>query len=450
MQGASDGKLMVEDLSAGKIYRKGVSDSKYIIIHHENKSVLRRYRIEETWWRSLENKRLIDNELALLKLKHPNLVLLIKASAENGWYQIELEYVSRISLDKLIFNSQYEYSHKTIIHLTGDILDGLHFLHEHGYLYRDCKSANVMLTLCGRAKLIDFETGKVLPEGRIATEHSQGIGSTEYRAPETFNGVLDSRGQFTKKSDVWSVGVIIFEMGARRVPFPFENGSPQAKSDFILPKIKCDAEAWTLMENNPKFQNADFGEQELIPQYVKGREEFHFPNGMTFTSMPQETQSPIRLGNMEQDESEWIYHETGSDACLFRQLHTHEDSNDAMIIFEQENDDFWFNGSSDDQSVEIDHRNDDPKVTNAVGTPSYQSPEALNSNLVDWAKNDIYSLGLVLWELVERRIIFETLSRPRNVEETIFTEDLCSSMSNWKNFGVKASDLLDLRKLIKG
>eukprot|EP00756_Hemistasia_phaeocysticola_P018348 Hpha_TRINITY_DN15587_c1_g18::TRINITY_DN15587_c1_g18_i1::g.108505::m.108505 len=100
---------------------------------------------------------------------------------------------------------------------TDQLLQGVGYLHEHGYLHRDLKAANVFITEADEVKLADFGISRCLGRSEAALTM---VGTPYYMAPEVMN--CDSQG-YDSKSDVWSLGVILYQLIALKLPFPGNN-----------------------------------------------------------------------------------------------------------------------------------------------------------------------------------------------------------------------------------
>lgn len=141
--------------------------------------------------------------------KHPNVLPFIEARNYNGQIAIISEYAPDGSLRDLL-EKQGALSIKQVVEMVIGVLDGLVHLHSSRIIHRDLKPENILLR--GNApRLADFGISRVI----TANEYSNTIsGTASYMAPESFNG------KRTVQTDVWAVGVILYELLEGRLPFP--------------------------------------------------------------------------------------------------------------------------------------------------------------------------------------------------------------------------------------
>jgi serine/threonine protein kinase len=148
---------------------------------------------------------------ALRKLKHPNIVGFLDAFQHGEQYVIAMEYVSGGSLHELIKSSRLPIERARQITL--DLCDALIRAHRLSIIHRDIKPENILIDEDGTPKLADFGIAK-LSEGTRMTRSGTQVGTPYYMAPEAWTGeVLDGQ------ADIWSLGVLLFEMLAGEVPF---------------------------------------------------------------------------------------------------------------------------------------------------------------------------------------------------------------------------------------
>jgi serine/threonine-protein kinase len=144
------------------------------------------------------------------KLNHPNLVNVFDQGTANGHTYMVMEYVPGITLrDAMDANKQI--SAANALHLLIQVLQGLAAAHKAGILHRDLKPENIFLSDDGPIKLGDFGLAR---EASAHTSTGTLMGTIAYIAPE-----LLTRGQADARSDVYSIGIILFELLTGRQPF---------------------------------------------------------------------------------------------------------------------------------------------------------------------------------------------------------------------------------------
>eukprot|EP00759_Apiculatamorpha_spiralis_P053217 PhF_6_TR6129/c1_g1_i2/m.9084/K08857/NEK1_4_5; NIMA (never in mitosis gene a)-related kinase 1/4/5 len=155
-------------------------------------------------------------ELQILgSLNHPNIIRLIEHQETESSLYLIMEYAEGGDLERVINHyakSKQMFSNDTIMRWIVHILLGLRYVHSQHILHRDLKTANVFITKDGIAKLGDFGFSKQLSS---SVEQAKTMcGTPYYLAPEKFKGQT-----YNLKSDVWSVGVILYELIAFRKPW---------------------------------------------------------------------------------------------------------------------------------------------------------------------------------------------------------------------------------------
>eukprot|EP01042_Synura_sphagnicola_P036503 gene36503-biopygen7786 len=126
-----------------------------------------------------------------------------------------MEYMPRGSLHQLLRGSQAEILWDVRMRIALDITRGLAYLHAENIVHRDIKSMNVLLAE-GKACLADFGLARVKTETQaVSTKSSQAAGTLRWMAPELFS----PRAVYTRKSDMYSLGWVLWELASRRIPF---------------------------------------------------------------------------------------------------------------------------------------------------------------------------------------------------------------------------------------
>lgn len=157
-------------------------------------------------------RRFKNESKAIAMLSHPNIVKVYDVSFGDMIQYIVMEYIDGITLKEYI-DRQGIIEWKDAIHLATQILKALQHAHECGIVHRDIKPQNIMLLQDGTIKVTDFGIARFSDKAtRTMTE--QAIGSVHYIAPE------QARGDVTDgKTDIYSVGVMLYEMLTGKLPF---------------------------------------------------------------------------------------------------------------------------------------------------------------------------------------------------------------------------------------
>ena len=153
---------------------------------------------------------------SVAKLNHPNIVQVYDIEEEENLIYLVMEYVDGESLDGLITKSVLTESR--CLKIVADIADALHFAHEKGIVHRDVKPANVLMTSDGRVKVADFGLAYLIDREGGTTRTGFLVGSPNYMSPEQATGQ-----KIDRRSDIYSLGVVLFRMLTGRVPFVAES-----------------------------------------------------------------------------------------------------------------------------------------------------------------------------------------------------------------------------------
>jgi serine/threonine-protein kinase len=150
-------------------------------------------------------------------LSHPNIVTVIDRGEYEGRQYIVFEYVDGDNLKELVGRSgplQVE----QVLSLGIQIASGLAFAHANGLVHRDVKPQNVLLNGSGTAKVTDFGIARSLAVGPGVTQTGTVLGTSDYIAPEQAQGA-----PVGERTDVYSLGVVLFELLAGEPPFRGDN-----------------------------------------------------------------------------------------------------------------------------------------------------------------------------------------------------------------------------------
>lgn len=171
-------------------------------------------------------QRLIQEAQTASALNHPNICTIYEIGEAEGQAYIAMEFLEGRSLDRLIPSEGMPPD--DVLRFGGPIVEALEYAHGQGVIHRDLKTANVVITTAGRVKILDFGLAKRLPgeeieEARLSraslTEEGVIAGTLPYLAPETLQGYpADVR------SDIWALGVVLYEMAAGARPFQGRTG----------------------------------------------------------------------------------------------------------------------------------------------------------------------------------------------------------------------------------
>ena len=207
-------------------------------------------------------RRFKNESKAIAMLSHPNIVKVYDVSFGDMIQYIVMEYIDGITLKEYI-GQQGVLDWREALHLTTQILKALQHAHNKGVVHRDIKPHNIMLLQDGTIKVTDFGIAR-LTDNHTKTMTEQAIGSVHYIAPE------QARGSSTDgKSDIYSVGVMLYEMITGKLPFDADSAVSvalmQLQSTPVMPReinpgIPLGLEQITMhaMQKNPseRYQTA--------------------------------------------------------------------------------------------------------------------------------------------------------------------------------------------------
>ena len=148
-------------------------------------------------------------------LNHPNIVTIYDQGSENGIHYISMEYLEGLDLHHLI-RDKGRLSTEESINIIAPVAEALDYAHNKGIIHRDIKSSNIIITSDGRAILTDFGIAHAVTATKL-TQSGMIIGTPDYMSPEqAISGQVDAQ------SDLYSLGVVIYECITGDLPFKGE------------------------------------------------------------------------------------------------------------------------------------------------------------------------------------------------------------------------------------
>lgn len=182
------------------------------IVYLARDTLLRRQvALKEIAAQGEEKQRFLEEARVLDRLRHPNIVRVNNVDTIGGKVVIDMEYVAGRNLQEILRDAGGPLPVADSVNIAAQICDGLAFAHANHTVHRDVKPANILVSSDGQVKLVDFGLAEVLG----TNSYAGGAGTYAYMAPEDFEEDERSDAQ----SDLWAVGVILYEMLTGRRPF---------------------------------------------------------------------------------------------------------------------------------------------------------------------------------------------------------------------------------------
>ncbi len=150
---------------------------------------------------------------AAAALNHPNIATIYAIEEADDQVFLSMEYIEGVELKDKISSSDERLPTKDIINYATQIAEGLEAAHNKGIVHRDIKSQNIMITDTGKVKIMDFGLAKI-KGGSQLTKIGTTVGTLAYMSPEQTRGE-----DVDQRTDIWSFGVVLYEMLTRQMPF---------------------------------------------------------------------------------------------------------------------------------------------------------------------------------------------------------------------------------------
>ena len=146
------------------------------------------------------------------QIKHPNIVTIYDIATADGLTYLAMEFLDGVGLDKVISGGKLPVERAASI--GAQVADALDFAHRNNVVHRDIKPANIMIETGDRVKVTDFGIAKVINSGEHLTMTGSLLGTPSYMSPEQARG-----GEIDGRSDLFSVGCVLYEMVAGQKAF---------------------------------------------------------------------------------------------------------------------------------------------------------------------------------------------------------------------------------------
>ncbi|BBM86803.1 serine/threonine protein kinase [Candidatus Uabimicrobium amorphum] len=160
-------------------------------------------------------KRFLREADAASRLRHPNIVSIYEAGDFKGRHFFSMDYIDGVPLSVLI-QKRKNVDLEDLLNIAAELSRAIHYAHEQGIIHRDLKPANIIIDMEGHPQITDFGLAKIMDSRSRLTKSDTIIGTPFYMAPEQTRGENHS---IRATTDIWGVGVILYEMITKKLPF---------------------------------------------------------------------------------------------------------------------------------------------------------------------------------------------------------------------------------------
>jgi serine/threonine protein kinase len=190
--------------------------------------------------------RFAEEAATLRRLAHPSIVSVHDHFQWHGHYIIVLSYIDGTSLAEVI-DTQGRLSARHALAIFKTILSALDYAHQQGVIHRDLKPSNILIDRQGQALLCDFGIARQIGRRRL-TAAGTTLGTPEYMSPEQIRGTPE----LDQRSDVYSAGVVLYEMLTGKVPFSAEGDD----AEFAIRQQHLQSDPADPRKINPRLDEA--------------------------------------------------------------------------------------------------------------------------------------------------------------------------------------------------
>lgn len=210
----------------------------------------------------------------MMKFESPFLLKCHDIISVPGHYCLVTDYMARGSLYKWLHDNTSPFNYQQQVQVAKDITRGLQVLHDENIVHRDLKSENILIDLDYRAKLADFGLAEIKKEASQAASHTNVAGTLKWLAPEVFQ----HRRNHNKASDIYSLGMVLWEIVTRLRPYAGKNDleveDAKRQNDHEKIPANCPARFSFLISQCWKLPHERPTAQDLVESWEKPESKF--------------------------------------------------------------------------------------------------------------------------------------------------------------------------------